>query len=51
MGGGNNTEQSFAAWRWEVEVYWFLGFALGITWAFEALWINLGPCQVVVGRV
>lgn len=28
----------------------FLGLAFGVTWAYHALWFNLGPFQMVIGR-
>jgi len=39
-----------AAKRWEIDVSWFVGLAFGVTWAFGSLFVNLGPCQVVIGR-
>ncbi len=34
--------------RWRVEFQWFVGLTFGMTWAYGALWIGLGPLQVVV---
>lgn len=36
--------------RWRVGVDFYVGFTLGVTWAFDALWVNFGPMQVVIER-